>query len=282
LAAGTNKPDPSLERGFNTLYSLAVEHQIMSRVSIAAGYYHRQYSNKLWTNNLLTTAADYTLVQVKDPRGNGQTIPVYNLASGKVGQVNNFDVNATEDTTLYNGYEFTLTARFGQGGNLTTGMASGKTLIKSCDAGVSNPNVLLFCDQTQFDVRFRTNFKLAGSYPLPWGISAGMVVQSTPGAARQITYLVNRTVVPQLTLSSVTVNVNEPGSLYLDRLNQLDLRFSKTIRYRDTRIQPQVGIFNVTNSATILTQNNSFGPALDQVRKVLDGRLVKVGVQVDF
>lgn len=282
LARGRNVQDPNMERRFNWLYNVTVEHQILARMSLTAGYHHREYKNLTWTNNTLVTADDYTLVNVADPRGNGQTIPVYNLSRTKVGQVLNVDSNSDENKTLYNGYEVSLSARFGQGGYLITGMSSGLTQTKACQAAVSNPNVFRFCDQTEYDVPFRTQFKLSGSYPLPWGISAGAVFQSTPGAARSITYVVNRTIVPQLSLSSVTVTLNESGSLYLERLNQLDLRFSKTIRYRATRIQPQLSIFNLTNSATILTQNNSFGPALDRVQKVLDGRLVRLGVQVDF
>ena len=51
---------------------------------------------------------------------------------------------------------------------------------------------------------------------------------------------------------------------------------------RAGRIQPQLGIFNVTNEATVLSQNNSFGPTLDQVQSILDGRVVRLSVQIDF
>ena len=280
LAAGTTTPDPGLKRGYNLLYNVAVDHQLLPRVSVSAAYFHRRFHNLTWINNLLTTFADYTLIQIPDPRGNGQLVPVYNLAALKVGQVQNVDLNSDRNTTTYDGYDVSVSARFGQGGHLTTGMASGKTLNQTCQ--VSDPNSLLFCDQTQYGLPFRTQYKLAGSYPLPWGISAGAVVQRLPGNARTISYVVTRTQVPQLTVSSVTLPLNEPGSLYLPGLNQLDLRFSKTIKYRAARIQPQLGLFNLTNSATVLSQNNTFGPALNNVQSILDGRVVRFGVQVDF
>lgn len=191
-------------------------------------------------------------------------------------------MQSDDNRTTYDGFDISLAARFGRGGSVTTGLASGRTLTKTCQAGATNPNLLRFCDQSQYDVPFRTQYKLAGSYPLPWGISAGAVLQSLPEGARTINYQVTRAVLPQLTVSSVTVALNEPGSLYLPRLNQLDLRFSKVIRYRAMRIQPQLGIFNLTNEATVLIQNNTFGPTLDAVQSILDGRLVRVGVQVDF
>ena len=282
LAASRNVQDPDLERAYSWLYAISLEHQITSRVSVATGYYYRRYLNPLWTNNTLTTAADYTLINIADPRGNGQTLPIYNLVPAKNGQVANVDSHSTENNTVFRGFEVSVNARFGRGGNLTTGFASGRTTTKTCQAGVSNPNVLLYCDQSDFDVPYLTNYKFAGSYPIVWGISAAAVIQSTPGATRQISYVVSRAIVPTLTLSSLTVPLSEPGSSYYPRLNQLDLRFSKNIRYKGARIQPQVGIFNVTNADTILSQTNTFGPALGRIGKVLDGRLVKIGAQVDF
>ena len=70
--------------------------------------------------------------------------------------------------------------------------------------------------------------------------------------------------------------------LYLPRLNQLDIKLTKSIRYRTTRIRPEIGIFNLTNTATIQAENNSFGPNLNKVQAILDGRVVRLGVQVDF
>src|SRR5207245_9550573 len=60
---------------------------------------------------------------------------------------------------------------------------------------------------------FLTQYKLSGSYPLPWGVSLGAFFQSVPGTERTITYLVTRAVVPQLTLASATIPLTEPGSL---------------------------------------------------------------------
>jgi outer membrane receptor protein involved in Fe transport len=112
---------------------------------------------------------------------------------------------------------------------------------------------------------------------------ASAVFQSVPGLPRRITYVVSRAQVPALTLSSVTIqDLNAPGTSYLPRLNQLDLKFSKTINHRSMKIQPEIGIFNLTNRATYLSQNNAFGPTLDRVQSVLDGRVVRLGVQVGF
>jgi hypothetical protein len=280
LALGSNTADPDLARAYNILYNVGVQHQLFRRISLSAAFYHRRFSNLRWTNNLLTTFADYTPVDIPDPRGNGQTITIYNLNPTKVGLVSNVDLNSNQNRMEYNGFDVAVSGRFGQGGTLIAGISSGLTRNRTCQ--VADPNNLRFCDQADLSIPFDKNFKIAGSYPLPWGVSASAVFQNVPGLPRSITWVVTRAQLPQLSLSSVTIPLSAPGEQYLPRLNQLDLKFGKTVRYRTTRIQPQLGIFNVTNDATALAQNNSFGPTLNRVQSILDGRVVRLGVQVDF
>lgn len=280
LAGGRTIPDPNLERSYNTLYNVGVQHQLLRRMSISAAYYHRRFANLRWTDNVETTLSDYSIVNIPDPRSNGQTIAIYNLNPLKQGLVTNVESNSGENRMVYKGFDVSLNARFGAGGTLIAGVSSGLTRNRTCQ--VDDPNNLRFCDQGELEIPFDKNFKLAGSYPLPWNISASAVFQNVPGLPRNITYIVTRTQVPQLTLSSVTVPLTAAGEEYLPRLNQLDLKFGKTFRYRARSIQPQLGIFNVTNEATVLAQNNSFGPTLGRVQSILDGRVVRLSLQVDF
>jgi hypothetical protein len=280
LPAGRNVPDPNFERAYNTLLNVGVQHQLLPRLSVTGGYYRRMYRNSLFTDNILTTHADYALVTIADPWNVGGTIPIYNLDPAKLGQVSNYDTNSDENRQTYNGFDVSLNARFGQGGTLITGFSSGLARSRTCE--VDDPNNLRFCDEGEFDIPFDKNFKLAGSYPLPWGISASAVFQSVPGLPRRITYVVSRAQVPNLTVSSVTVPLTQPGEEYLPRLNQLDVKVLKNIRYRGLRMRPELGIFNLTNTATVQAQNNSFGPNLDRVQAIVDGRVIRLGLQVDF
>ena len=70
-----------------------------------------------------------------------------------------------------------------------------------------------------------TQFKLAGGAE-PAGTAGsrlGANFQSRPGSERSINYAVVRSILPTLTQTSVNVRLNEPGSAYNDRVNQLDL-----------------------------------------------------------
>ena len=74
-----------------------------------------------------------------------------------------------------------------------------------------------------------------------------------------------------------------PGSKYLDRLNQLDLRLAKKFKFRDSGYwQVQADVFNSLNSHVVIQQNQTYGTALDQPTQVLQGRLLSLGAQFHF
>ena len=274
--------DPDLTRETNFLISATVERELAPGLSIQGGFYHREYSNFLYTDNVLTTQADYTIINVADPRGNGEIIPIFNLNRDVLGQVRNVDVNSTENKRTYNGFDASLTARFGEGGVLITGFTAGKTRLRDCEA--NDPNNLRFCDRSEFDIRFDTQLKLLGAYPLPGpgNFTVSFVFQSVPGREREITWRVTRAVIPTLTNSSVTVPLTKTGEEYDERHNQLDFKFAGTIQSGGVRIKPEVGLYNVLKANTIMRQINSFGPSLNNIRSISEGRLVRVGVQVEF
>jgi hypothetical protein len=74
-----------------------------------------------------------------------------------------------------------------------------------------------------------------------------------------------------------------PGTSYGERLNELDFRVSKTVPLREgRRIQGIVDVYNLFNGSAVITQNNSFGSAWLRPTQILQKRLVKFGVQLDF
>jgi hypothetical protein len=150
---------------------------------------------------------------------------------------------------------------------------------------------------------YLTQFKISGSYPGPLGISISGNWQGYPGqpggTARQdatydpaisrvidpslnVNYVVDRTVVPSLVQSSVTVPLIKPGTKYLDRWNQIDVRLAKKFQFRNLNFQGQLDIFNVLNASSILTTNETYGTSLDRPTSILQGRLLAVGAQLNF
>ena len=88
---------------------------------------------------------------------------------------------------------------------------------------------------------------------------------------------------------TVTVNLIEPGTLYGDRINQFDLRVAKNLRFGRTRTNIGFDVYNIANSAPVLTYNQTFNPTITQgsaawlrPNTVLQSRFAKFSVQFDF
>ena len=74
-----------------------------------------------------------------------------------------------------------------------------------------------------------------------------------------------------------------PGTMFGDRLNQLDFRMSKIFRLPgNRRIQANMDLFNVFNASAVLAQNNTYGSSWLRPTNIIQGRLLKFGGQFDF
>jgi hypothetical protein len=93
-----------------------------------------------------------------------------------------------------------------------------------------------------------------------------------------------------LSVASVAVPLVEPGTLYGDRLNQVDIRFAKVFRRGDRRLQVMADVYNLANGNTITTMSNNYGAttgatagsAWQVPQAILPGRIAKFGVQLNF
>src|SRR6185369_6044603 len=83
---------------------------------------------------------------------------------------------------------------------------------------------------------------------------------------------------------NLTVNLIQPGTVYGDRTNQLDLRFAKLLRFGRTKTQVGLDIYNVTNANSVQAYNQTFipGGAYLVPNSILQARFAKIGVQFDF
>ena len=272
-------PASGIKRPYQWVYDIAIQHELVRGIGVSVSYNRRNFYDIIWTQNLAAPLSAYTLTSVANPQVAGQTIPIYNLSPAALGLVNLLDDNSPNNRMYYQGVDVSVNARW-RGLTLNGGSSTGRTLSVTCD--VQDPNNLLYCDQTQYDVPFRTLFRLSGTYGLPFGIRASAVVQSIPGATRQLTYLVTRAQLPTLVQASVTARLNQPNTLFLETVNQLDLSFSKSVRTGGVEVRPEVGIFNAFNASPATAQTNAFGANLDKVTAILPGRLVRLGMTVRF
>jgi hypothetical protein len=284
-------PDPSIKRPYQLLYNVGVQHQIGTGLSVSANYYRRDYYRIVWTENLAVPVAgwadEYVPVMVPDPRGNGQTINIYNIKPAFAGLVSELDTNSTNNSRTYHAIDFTFNARLRNGATLIGGSSTGKLHAVTCD--VPDPNMVRGCDAEQ---PFRTQFKLTGTYPLPYAFHFSTVFQSMPGILETrtanndgdvvINYIVNRTIIPTLTLAQVTTRLNDPGKDFLDRNNQLDISLTRDVHFGRVVVKPQVDLFNVFNVSPVTNEVSTFGSSLGQPLTILPGRLLRFGFRMNY
>jgi hypothetical protein len=257
-----------------------VQHELLPRVAVSAAWFRRAYQNKRVTDNLERDFSDYRAVQVVSPY-NGELMTVYDLISAaELSKVNEVLRNASY-TEVYNGFEWGVDVRIPGGGRVFANMGTQRIIANDCDQP-DDPNQLRFCDRANLPapykaVPFLTDFKLAGSLPLPLGFQVSGVFISKGDKGKFLnngyglapTYLITRTtrytaaqcagqpctagalVVPGMVLSSVTTPLAPSGTeIFLPRLNQLDLGIKKTFRAGGASWEPRFDVFNVLNADT--------------------------------
>jgi hypothetical protein len=71
--------------------------------------------------------------------------------------------------------------------------------------------------------------------------------------------------------------------MYAGRLNQVDFRASKIFRFgAGSRLQANVDLYNLLNASPVLALNTTYGAAWQRPLQILQGRLLKFGVQLDL
>jgi hypothetical protein len=301
----TTRHDPNLERGYNWEYSTSVQHELMERVSVNAGYYRRKFYNLdvLDNQNLaLTDWSPFTIATPTDPRLSlsGQPINMFTLNANKLGvPTDNLRTFSTLNSTVYNGFEFSANLRREKlllfGGVNTERRAStecdGNTTTTGNGSGRDNPNALRFCDSIP---PFRTTFKMSGAYQLPWEFQVSGTFMAIPSstdvdANYDVTAAIAGRPIIGSTANATTIRVNliEPNTVFLDYQKKLDLRFARSFRFDRYRIQGFADIFNVLNAGTVVRVNETYGsnPATNQWMTplgIMQARYVRFGVQMSF
>jgi hypothetical protein len=306
----TNRPDPALPRGYNWEYSAVLQHELFPRMSVTAGFYHRDFYNLQVADNSTVSLADWTALSVTTPTDtrlplSGQAIPLYSLTPTKVGvATDNLLTASTQNKQTYNGVEFTVNLRRNKF-ILFGGVTTDRLITNNCDgsgatdgtSGRDNPNGLRFCDSVRATAGqpagvFRTTVKASAAYSFPYDVQLSGSFTSIPGPAVAANYTVTSAIAGRPIIgntagaASVVVNLVEPNSLFLDYQNRLDLRVGKTFRFGQRKIQGFADIFNVLNTGTALTVNQTYAAAGTNAwltpTTIMDGRFVRFGMQVSF
>src|SRR6185436_15695549 len=168
------------KRMWNLEESISIQQELFPGASVTAGWYRRDFHTLRRRTNTLQTFADYTPFTLFSPI-DGTPSTYYNVSKEKVSAVSTVDEDASDARKMwYNAFEYSFNARLPHGATIFGGGTSERILAQVCDEK-SNPNLLLYCDQTKSGIPFRTQFKLAGNVPIKYGVQVGFSFQSLPG-----------------------------------------------------------------------------------------------------
>jgi hypothetical protein len=311
LPSTTTDPDTLSgwsKRPGNWEFSASAQHELLPRVGLNFGYFHRWFTNFTVTQNRAATPADYdhfSIVAPPDsrlPGGGGYTVGgLYDLNPTKVGQVDNFVTfaeNLGGQMEHFDAFDFSVNVRPRQRLLLQGGFSTGRTSTDTC--GIvsqyrnsvtvnSSIGTVQSVDMCQLHTPFLTQFKFLGTYGIPKiDVDVAATLQSLPGPVIAANYTAsNAEVQPSLGrplsggAANVTANIVAPGTMYGERATSLDLRFSKVLRFSQLRSAVNFDLYNLFNSNAVLSLNSAY--ARWQVPlSILNARLFKISVQLDL
>ena len=298
--------DPTLTTGWGVRtgdwqWGTSIQQEIMPRVSAEFSYQRRWLLNFSATDNRSVLSSDYDSYAIfipTDPRlpngGGGQLDGLYAITAAAFARpTDNFvtlaDRYGTQAQTT-NSISLNVTARPKFGLTMQGGFNWAGTNTDSCglrsELPETNPNNP-WCDTNSSLLRVTA----LGSYTVPKiDVLLATTFRSEQGQQLAANYLASGT---NSTLGrpfagpsqTITVNLIEPGTVYGDRANQLDLRVAKNLRFGGTRTNIGLDMFNILNSNPVLTYDQTYSPTTNTYLRptsVLQPRYVKISAQFNF
>ncbi|MBI3401859.1 MAG: TonB-dependent receptor [Acidobacteria bacterium] len=302
-------------------FSAGLQHQVLPRVAVDFQFTRHSFGNFIAAQDTArppaTSYGQFCVTAPSDlrlPNGGGNAICGFMDQNPTTFTTSPFYVVQPASTfgdvsDVYTGYDFNANARLPRGGFVSGGASIGHEVTDNCAvagqasvtyapvagvttstagtlanaAGLGTPSTL-YC---RVEPPFQADVKGFASYPLPWfGLTASATLQNRPGPQILARYTVTSAQVTglgrALGLGTATTQLIAPGTQYGDRVTQMDVRVGKMFKVQRSRIQASLDLFNMLNSSAILSLNTTYGTAWLSPTAILQGRLAKIGVQVDF
>ena len=310
--------DPNLltgwgKRAFNWELTAAVQHEIIPRLGVEVQYARRWYGNLRFTDDQSTTAADYerfTFTVPTDarlPGGGGYSLTGFDMTQAAGLRSRAYFVthakNVGDWSEYFDGVNITVNARLQNGLLFQGGTGTGRRLLDDCDLVSKAPEMLhtfvgnpttsfVFAarplERCRENFGWRTRVQGLAAYTIPRiDVQVSGTFQNLPGAELTAS---NNTAVATTTLGRPfalnapfrAFNIVRSGDVFIERLNQIDLRVGKLFRMAGTRTAINFDFYNVMNSNSVISEVNTFGAGWRRPTSILQPRLFKMNLQFDW
>ena len=312
--------DPEAARGwgvrpYNWHVDLGVQRELIPGLSTSVTYFRRWFGNHLVTDNQALTRADHTFFDLPVPADarlpiSGTVNGFFNVVPSKFGVFDNLVTAASNYggiTENWNGIDVLFTARLGGGASAQGGVSTGRAYKNMCDVAQKAPSTLLFAYESggvgtagrqvpmaycEMEQAMQTQFKALGSYTVPRiDVQLSASFQGVPGRERAASYNAPNAVIQPLigrplsgNAANVTLQLLPPQQVYGDRINLLDVRVGKILRFGARKAQISLDFFNALNSSVVLATNDTYSPTgtWEIPTGIAGGRLIKIAGQFEF
>jgi hypothetical protein len=320
VVAGTTY-DPDLLNGwgkrfYNWEFTTSVQHELAPRLSVSVQYARRLYGNFRVTDDRAVTAADYTQFTINTPsdsrlpNGGGYPLTGFDITAAGNARAQDYFVtlakNYGKQIEHFDAINFSVQGRLENGVNFQAGVGPGRLLTNDCEVVDDLPEMLQTaggnptrsftaasrplerCEQNN---GWRTGVTGLASYTIPKiDVLVSGTYQNQPGTQLDANY---NTPVSATNLGRPftgatfrNYNIVPAGEVYIERLNQIDFRVAKVLRFGGARTSINFDLYNITNSNSVLTENATFvlapSTAWRTPQSILLPRLFKISAQLDF
>jgi hypothetical protein len=306
-------------RVYNYEMTVGVQHELIRRVSLDVGWFRRIWGNFQVTDNQAIGPADFDFfsmtvpVDSRLPDSGGYVLEgLRNLKPASFGRpTQNFTTLSDKivdggQTERGDYFDVGINGRLSGGLAFQVGVSTGKTTEDECalvealpelNSGLPGPLGPTSLRPTQFchrETPWVTQLKGYGVYTVPkidvqvsgsfrstkeTSINANFTATNAYLAANgTLGRLLAGTTAPT---QNISVALLAPNTMYLDRRNEVDLRFGKVLTFKRHRAVVSVDLFNAFNTNALLSVNQTYATWLAPT-SILNPRLMKFSVQYDF
>ena len=278
----TNRYSPDLEWPVANEYTIELQRQFAGNLVASVAYTRRETRRNIGPTNVAVPTSTYIPVTVTEANS-GQQVTVYNQAPALRGKFDTLWANAPQFDTTYDGVDITANKRLSRRWLFAGGASFGKTVgdiySTQSTADLNNPNNTFRRGLFGNDVPF--SLRLSGVYEFPYRVMVSATAQHNSGFPELTTVSVGTNTIV-LTQGPQTLTVEPRGTTRLPTVDSLDVSVRKPWKVSSTTVEPRIDLYNLTNAATILGRITQRGPTYGRVNSIQRGRLIKLGVSLDF
>jgi hypothetical protein len=227
--------------------------------------------------------------------------------------------NYGDQTEVFNAVNFSANARLQNGLMIQAGAGTGRAVTDDCDVVAALPETLhanfftgnpanpvtnsrsfavaaRTLERCRQDHGWRTSMQGMVAYVIPKiDVNISGTYQDLPGTSASNSTGVSMSANGAIPAASTTLgraysstagarffNIVEAGSVYVERMRQLDFRMSKLFRVGTTRTSLNFDFYNVLNSNSVINENITYGAAWRTPQLILLPRIFKLSAQFDF